>query len=687
MANSSYLEYLPPVLWVPEEDPPQTLGRHLRIYEKMLTGLSASGLAIRAFAPILNASADHMLLASGNDLSKFQVGDWITIQGTAERRQIDHFTGNTIFLDANLAAAYGPATVRVADLIPGQTTFRADSASRLEAGRQLQILQAGVKEDLWIAAVSGDFLNLAFGLVNTYSMDPTFVPVKLIDPIAVTLNGKTIPDFESRIDLLFTLFNPWRTRTDFLPYLASWVALDLQPEWNEYQKRKLIAEMAGIYQLRGLKQGIYTQLDIYAVSAARPRIVVDDNEAVFHAVFSEDGKAALRAVAHSNTVSPPSVPAQTVTVLLHPTGIAVDSQNFYFVSDPGSFGYSISLAVPRAAALWRMTANGDINYGPAVGPLVAPMPKPIFTGAPLEQPMAVVVDGADRVSVVDTGNYMFAVQKLSGIYRFAPPTYAITTVINQTTAPVLPAVHPVDMILDGGGNFVILDRGFHPFGNPPAGASAPQIVVVSEGPLAAATHTLGTVSEPTAIIMDASGRFIVADAQLQGSAAAADLVRVDPAGGWTATSLLGAVANNPLIFPTGMVWETDSVLLVSDTGVRWGFVGDSSNRVMAEEPHLYRVDLSQAPPVISQVTNQRQLVRPTRMGRDRNGRILVVDAGEFPSDIGSRSWRAGANEFGVAVLFSNQRPTSFDDRNLFRRGVVSVVDSQMPAHTSWWMDF
>jgi phage tail-like protein len=687
MANSSYLQYLPPVLWVPDKDPPQTLGRHLRIHEKMLTGISASGLAVRASAPILNAQSDYILLASANDLPSFQVGDWITIQGTAERRQIDHFTGNTIFLDANLAGVYGPATMRIADLIAGQTTFRADSASRLEAGRQLKILQAGKTEDLWIADVSGDFLNLAFGLVNNYSMDPAFVPVKLIDPIAVNYNGKTIPDFESRIDLLFALFNPWRTRTDFLPYLASWVALDLRTEWSEYQKRKLIAQMAGIYQLRGLKQGIYTNLDIYAVSAAKPRIVVDDNDAVLHAVFNDDRTAALRAVAHSNTVSPPSVPAQTVTALLHPTGVAVDSQNFYFVTDPGSFGYSISLAVPRKAALWRMTANGDIDYGPPPLPLVAPMPKPIATGLPLVQPKAAVVDGTDRVSVVDTGNYINASQQNSAIYRFAPPLYALTTVISQGTVPVLPAVHPVDMVLDGAGHFVVLDRGFHPLGNPPAGATAPKLVVVSEGPLAVATHALGTVHEPTALIMDGTGRFIVADAQTQSTTTPADLVRIDPGAGWAATSLLGAVVNNPLIFPTGMVWESNSVLLVCDTGVRWGFVGDPSNRTLAEDPQVYRVDLSQAPPVITRVTTQRQLVRPTHMGSDRNGRTLVIDGGEFPNETGSRSWRAGANEFGINVLFSNQRPTSSSDRNAFRRGIVQVIDGQTPAHTSWWMDF
>lgn len=684
MANSTYLDYLPPVLWVPDNDPTQFLGRHLRIYEKILTGLDGGGLVVRAAAPFASGATDHILFATATDMAQFRVGDWITIAGTAERRQVDHFTGLTMFLDASLAGGpYIAGTVRIADLIPGQTTFRADNAARLEGGRPLQILQAGQTENLVVAQATAEFLTLAYGLVNTYPLAPDAVPVKLIDPITIVHGDHTHTDFETQIDNLFTLFNPWRTRTDFLPYLASWVALTLLPDWTEYQQRKLISQMVAIYQQRGLKEGLYTYLDIYAVTAARPRMVVDDNDAVLHTVPASDGTAVLRAVAHSNTVSPPSAPAQTITALLHPSGIAVDSKNFYFVSDPAD----ISLAVPRRPALWRSTANGDLDFAP--GGLPMPMPKPIFTGAPLVQPTAVVVDATDRVSVVDTGQYASASQQKSGLYRFTPPGYAIATVMDQTTVPVLPVIHPVDMVLDGAGHFVILDRGFHPLGNPPAGASKPAIVVVSEGPLAAATHALAAIGEPTALIMDATGRFIVADAQQQSTTTPADLVLVDPGAGWTTTSLLGAVAAgaNPLVFPTGLVWESPSVLLVSDQALRWGFSVDPSNRVMAEQPHIYRVDLTQAPPVITRVTSQRQLVHPTKMAKDRNGRVLITDAGETQQDPPQRSWRAGANEFGVVVFFSNQRPTTSDDRNKFRRGIVQIIENEKPGHTSWWMDF
>jgi phage tail-like protein len=513
-------------------------------------------------------------------------------------------------------------------------------------------------------------------------MDLDAVPVKILDPATVRYKGSVVPDFESRIDVLSRLFNPWRTPATFLPYLASWVALDLRSDWTEYQQRKLISEIVGIYQQRGLKQGIYTTLDIYAVSAARPRVVIDDNDAVLHAIFSDDGTAVLRAVAHTSTVSPASDASKTVTALMHPTGIAVDSQNSYFVCDPGNFGYS--LAVPRTAALWKLSPNGDMDFV-TIGAITTP--KAVASGPPLVKPTAVAADSTDQISIVDTGVYATPADQHSSIFRFAPPAYAFTTVISPTTVPPFPAVHPVAMVLDGAGRFVVLDRGFHPFGNPPSGAVSAKIVVVSEGPLAVATHPLASIGEPTALIMDSAGRFIVADAQLQSTATPADLVLVDPGAGWTATSLLGAVADNPLIFPTGMVWESPSVLLVCDTGVRWGFVTDQSNRTMAEAPAIFRVDLSQAPPRITRVTRQRQLVRPTAMGRDRSGRVLTVDAGEFPTQSGARSWRAGANEFGAVVLFSNQRPTSGDQRNKYRRGIIDVINTQTPAHTAWWMDF
>jgi phage tail-like protein len=96
-------------------------------------------------------------------------------------------------------------------------------------------------------------------------------------------------DFEKTIDELYNIFNPWKTDEDFLPWLASWVALTLQKDWSEYQKRKLISEIVSIYQEHGLKKGLYDYLDIYTTNEeARPRIVIDDGDAIFRATFMDD---------------------------------------------------------------------------------------------------------------------------------------------------------------------------------------------------------------------------------------------------------------------------------------------------------------------------------------------------------------------------------------------------------------
>jgi len=622
MTNSSYLQYLPPVLWSPENDPRQMLGRHLRIYEKPLTGLSADGLVTRASAPFLHAELAAVQMASESGASRFAIGDWITIDGTAERCRIKNLSNATMILDGNLTAPHPAAgTVRIADLAPGQTTFRANNTAALEAGYPLRILQAGQTEQLIVASTDGAFVTLTYALTKAYPMQDTAVPVKLIDGLTAA-SGRKADNLEAQIDGLFKIFNPWRTRSDFLDWLASWLALPLrpEPEWSDYQRRKMISQITTIYQQRGLKQGIYTYLDIYAVTAARPRMAVDDGEAILHPLLAEDRTMVLRAIAHSNTVSPPSNTAKTVSILLHPTGIAVDSKNNYFVCDVAD----VAQKVPRPPALWKVSATGEVDF--TSGTLPMPMPAPIFSGPTWFLPCAVTVDASDRVAVLDSGQVAGANANPGAIYRFIPPSYTMTKVIDGTSTPAFPAIHPVDMVLDTAGRFVVLDRGLHPLGNPPAGTANPRIVVVSEGPLAVATHPLANVKEPTAILGTPSGAFLVADANDQKTANPADIWMVDPAANWNATSLLGAMpaGTNPLIFPTGMVWEAPNVLLVCDTGLRWGFApnSDPGSRSMAEPAHIYRVDLKSTPPRIARVTTQKHLVEPTKMARDKKGKLL-----------------------------------------------------------------
>jgi sugar lactone lactonase YvrE len=165
---------------------------------------------------------------------------------------------------------------------------------------------------------------------------------------------------------------------------------------------------------------------------------------------------------------------------------------------------------------------------------------------------------------------------------------------------------------------------------------------------------------------------------------------VDPNDGWSTTPLLSELPpeRNPLVFPTGIAIEKPGSLLVCDTGLRWKIAGDQSNRSMAEPAAIFRVDLNQLPPVITRVTHQRKLVQPTHLVFDQRGDLIVTDSGEsLPGTLGTpgRSWRARPNEFGVIVHFSQQRPTSNDERNRVRRGIQGVTAEQKPAHTTAWL--
>ena len=89
------------------------------------------------------------------------------------------------------------------------------------------------------------------------------------------------PPLTAEIAGLDRIFDPWKTPERFLPWLASWVALQfptLQDTdlWDEYQRRKVTSEIAQIYRLRGLKAGLDQYLDLYAVGRTRPRVALDD---------------------------------------------------------------------------------------------------------------------------------------------------------------------------------------------------------------------------------------------------------------------------------------------------------------------------------------------------------------------------------------------------------------------------
>ena len=87
-------------------------------------------------------------------------------------------------------------------------------------------------------------------------------------------NGTEQLSLEQLIEQLYTYFRPLaspqaNTPTQniapaaFLPWLATWVALQLQADWDEATQRQLIHQMVSLYRWRGTKKGLKTLLKLY----------------------------------------------------------------------------------------------------------------------------------------------------------------------------------------------------------------------------------------------------------------------------------------------------------------------------------------------------------------------------------------------------------------------------------------
>lgn len=70
-------------------------------------------------------------------------------------------------------------------------------------------------------------------------------------------------DIEDRLDDLARYFHPYETPAEFLPWLASWLALALDQEWPEPKKRILVRHAVQLYKLRGTVRGLKLFLEIF----------------------------------------------------------------------------------------------------------------------------------------------------------------------------------------------------------------------------------------------------------------------------------------------------------------------------------------------------------------------------------------------------------------------------------------
>ncbi len=71
-------------------------------------------------------------------------------------------------------------------------------------------------------------------------------------------------DWDQTIDNLWQLFDPMATPAAFFPTLASWLALEVNPEWSDSQRRVMLRKAIQSYAVRGTVAGIQQAIEDYA---------------------------------------------------------------------------------------------------------------------------------------------------------------------------------------------------------------------------------------------------------------------------------------------------------------------------------------------------------------------------------------------------------------------------------------
>lgn len=500
------------------------------------------------------------------------------------------------------------------------------------------------------------------------------------DGVTVDHGDHTHPAITDLIARQYQLFDPWRTPAEFLPWLASWVGLEFptlqgQPLWDEYQRRKATAEIAGIDRLRGLRTGLNQYLALFAVGQARPRITLDDGRRLLVTTPVPNRPAPLAALVTQGPVLAGGLPAGPVVTegLIRPWCVTPAPDGSLFVGDIGVPG---SVALPLKSRVWRIRANGgyDLTGTP-------PRPQPLAPDTlPLTQVVALAVRPGppETLYILDRSGKLFA---LPAPYTGVPAALVTSLAVGNTR------IWPVAMAVDTNGDLLVLDQGDGPgTGNPP------KVITVKPNPLTVTRTSLANVLEPLSLIVQPDGKLIIGDGRSQEPAAPSDLpgnlVQVDrSAANWVETTLLPTA--NPLVAPTGLA-RSGNRLYVLDAGLKPFAPPNIDPFVLsvAEPGAVYTVDLGASPPAVSVATEPGDLVFPTGLAAS-GGRLIICDPGQ-PEVAGLIPvWsRLLPCRFDVVIHFVHARlPDDQDERAIVQRQVVgnvrAIVERQKPAHSLW----
>ena len=338
------------------------------------------------------------------------------------------------------------------------------------------------------------------------------------DDITIGHGNHVHSPITAQIATIDELLDPWKARPDFLPWLASWVALEfpaLQGRvlWDEYQRRRATSQIARIYRERGLKSGLARYLELYAAGPAKLRVALDDGSRL---LATTPQPAQLAPVTALVTQGPVITGTRVVSEgLVRPRCAAMAPDGHIFVGDAG---VPAGVAVAVKNRVWRFTPSGQ--YDLAGSP---PRPQPVAAGS-------LTLNGVTAVAVrpAQTGapETMYVLER-SGRLSAVPSPYLDQTATLVTTLTVgASTFSPVAMAVDTNGNLLVLDRG-DGAGTP----NPPKIITVRPQPLSVSRTPLRQVVEPLSLLVRSGGELVIGDGRQQQPAQAGDFAgQPDPGG-------------------------------------------------------------------------------------------------------------------------------------------------------------
>jgi len=134
-----------------------------------------------------------------------------------------------------------------------------------ELSSYLAYLPAVYREQEFLGRFLKGFEKLLSGIDDDVQADsaPTAGIEAVIDDIAAYFDPAAVPPFVQGSPEQVDSYELERVR-----WLASWVALELRPDWELEKCRQLIQEIVSIYPLRGTRAGLEKYLNIYVPGGA-----------------------------------------------------------------------------------------------------------------------------------------------------------------------------------------------------------------------------------------------------------------------------------------------------------------------------------------------------------------------------------------------------------------------------------